>query len=128
MEYSTSEFCRSFPPQVKASSDRTKLFMEGKHILNALTGSGTHAVFLLHIAVANGLYVGHRVCSLDLPITLNEIKRLKTDTIPTLLSYRDVAQGCYESKPLKGFQPEAPYVMILPQVHLRKPCYDIYFL
>jgi hypothetical protein len=24
--------------------------------------------------------------------------------------------------------PEAPTIMILPQVHLRKPCYDFYFL
>ena len=33
-----------------------------------------------------------------------------------------INKGCY----LEGG--EAPTIMILPQVHLRKPCYDFYFL
>lgn len=30
--------------------------------------------------------------------------------------------------PIVGGQPPACALMILPQVHLRKPCYDFYFL
>ena len=46
----------------------------------------------------------------------NHLKRLEEETLPHLL-------GTIHSGVVKR-----QTVMILPQVHLRKPCYDFYFL
>lgn len=49
-EYATAEVCKALPTAVNVSTDRTKLLIEGKFILNRMVGTGVTSVFLLYVA------------------------------------------------------------------------------
>ncbi|KAI8143125.1 hypothetical protein BJV82DRAFT_578856 [Fennellomyces sp. T-0311] len=55
-EYSTGEFALSLPEAVKISTDRNKLLIEGKFMLNRIVGDGLKAVLPFHVAGLEAKY------------------------------------------------------------------------
>ncbi|KAI8137207.1 hypothetical protein BJV82DRAFT_718396 [Fennellomyces sp. T-0311] len=99
-EYTTGEFCKAVPSEAKVSTDRTKLLVEGKFMLNKLINVGITSVYLLQISalqlrivaltlVADGLYAAHTIDTFHIPTSKTKLKEVAYITMK-LLSLKDV--------------------------------------
>ncbi|GAA5798396.1 hypothetical protein HPULCUR_003798 [Helicostylum pulchrum] len=117
-DVSSGEFAKYDPGRLKHQSDRCKLMIEGKIIINNMISRdidicsipilqicGTELIILVNSLVAPGLYVGNELHSFSLLNTFENFK-LVPDLVKSLLKFRNkcMEAGCFVGDRVKTAQ------------------------